>query len=329
MEPREAIVARRMAEYLRMMLVALGLVAVVGFVAGCGGGASSSEGTDAAEQTEQAEEAEPEEAEPEEQVVTLDGLSLTVPSAWEVKDADNGDKQIYSDEGLLQISSAAEFSSSDAVSLTELYHSFATGMEKSGAVVKGEPEVSSLRNAVVFRADLELPEQGYEGTFEVLFSGNKLHLVMFALPKDASKENFDEMLAVLDSATLKKNEEPVLAIDNGAPAEEEDTTSSAEEPKEEATQEESERPDDEISEEFKAAMDSYEAFFDEYVEFMKRYKENPSDLELLTEASDMMVREADMIEEFDAWEEKDLTDAEMAYYLEVHSRIYKKLAEVL
>jgi hypothetical protein len=76
-------------------------------------------------------------------------------------------------------------------------------------------------------------------------------------------------------------------------------------------------------------MDSYEAFFDEYVDFMQRYRDNPTDLELLTQLSDMLARESEMLEEFEAWEDNDLTDAELAYYLEVHSRIYAKLLQAM
>ena len=35
-----------------------------------------------------------------------------------------------------------------------------------------------------------------------------------------------------------------------------------------------------------------------------------------------------MMAKFEAWEDEDLTDAELAYYLEVQSRVYAKLAEV-
>ena len=43
-----------------------------------------------------------------------------------------------------------------------------------------------------------------------------------------------------------------------------------------------------IRPEFKEAMDSYEAFYTEYCEFMKEYNENPSDLALLAKYSDMI-----------------------------------------
>lgn len=87
--------------------------------------------------------------------------------------------------------------------------------------------------------------------------------------------------------------------------------------------------DDSISPEFQAAMDSYEAFFNEYADFMKRYEDNPTDAELLAEMGDMFKREGEMLKEFDAWERDDLNTAELAYYLEVQGRIYAKLAEAL
>ena len=45
---------------------------------------------------------------------------------------------------------------------------------------------------------------------------------------------------------------------------------------------------DDLDPEFKEMMDSYEAFFDEYIAFMEKYKENPTDMSLLSELSDML-----------------------------------------
>lgn len=85
----------------------------------------------------------------------------------------------------------------------------------------------------------------------------------------------------------------------------------------------------EISADFKATMDSYEEFFDEYVDFMKKYKENPTDTTLLTESADMLTKEAEMMREIEAMDQSEMTTAEAAYYLEVTSRIYAKLANVI
>lgn len=80
--------------------------------------------------------------------------------------------------------------------------------------------------------------------------------------------------------------------------------------------------------EFKEAMDSYEAFYDEYCEIVKKYTENPSDMELLADYTDMMSKSAEMAEKFDAWENSDMNSAELKYYLEVNNRVTKKLLEV-
>lgn len=89
------------------------------------------------------------------------------------------------------------------------------------------------------------------------------------------------------------------------------------------------RAETDISPEFKATMDSYEEFFDEYVEFMQKYKENPSDTTLLMEMSGMMTKEAEMLKQLDEMDENEMTTAEAAYYLEVTARINEKLASVL
>lgn len=80
--------------------------------------------------------------------------------------------------------------------------------------------------------------------------------------------------------------------------------------------------------EFKEAMDSYEAFYDEYCAFMEQYNENPTDLTLIGKYADMLTRLSEMNEKFEAWEDEDLNDAELKYYLEMHSRIFAKLADV-
>lgn len=84
-----------------------------------------------------------------------------------------------------------------------------------------------------------------------------------------------------------------------------------------------------IRPEFKAAMDDYEEFYDEYCDFMKKYKENPTDLKLAKEYIDMVAKLEEMQESFDKWEDNDLNDAELKYYIDVTARIEKKLIDVM
>lgn len=81
-----------------------------------------------------------------------------------------------------------------------------------------------------------------------------------------------------------------------------------------------------LRKEFKDAMDSYEAFYDEYCTFLKKYKANPTDLSLLSQYVTMMQKLADMDALFNKWETSDLNDAEIKYFLEVQARVLKKLA---
>ena len=80
--------------------------------------------------------------------------------------------------------------------------------------------------------------------------------------------------------------------------------------------------------EFKAAMDSYETFFNDYCDFMIEYEKNPTDLGLLAKMPGMLADLAEMEKAFAAWEDDDLSNAELTYYIEVQGRVTKKLVDV-
>lgn len=80
--------------------------------------------------------------------------------------------------------------------------------------------------------------------------------------------------------------------------------------------------------EFKEAMDSYEAFYDKYCDVIKKYTKNPTDTHLLAEYTEMLTKSAEMTEKFEAWEDNELNNAELKYYLDVNNRIMQKLLEV-
>lgn len=82
-----------------------------------------------------------------------------------------------------------------------------------------------------------------------------------------------------------------------------------------------------IRTEFKEAMDSYEAFFDEYCEFMKKYNESDDTTSLLADYASYMVKYTDTMQKMNNISEDELTDAEVAYYSEVSARISAKLIE--
>lgn len=83
-----------------------------------------------------------------------------------------------------------------------------------------------------------------------------------------------------------------------------------------------------IDPEFKAAMTAYENFMNDYVAFMKKYQNNPNDLSLVLDYAKFAADYLTFCNEFAEWENEDLNDEEMAYYLDVQVRVNKKLLEV-
>ena len=74
-------------------------------------------------------------------------------------------------------------------------------------------------------------------------------------------------------------------------------------------------------------MDSYEAFMNEYCDFMEKYSKNPTDAGLMADYMSYMQKYDDFTKKFDQWGGEDLNDAELAYYMEVQTRVYDRLAE--
>ncbi len=80
--------------------------------------------------------------------------------------------------------------------------------------------------------------------------------------------------------------------------------------------------------EFKVAMDSYEEFFDEYCEFMKKYSKSDNITSMLTDYMEYMTKYADTMKKLDEIGEEELNSVELKYYTEVVGRITQKLVEV-
>ena len=79
-----------------------------------------------------------------------------------------------------------------------------------------------------------------------------------------------------------------------------------------------------VSAEFKNTMDEYEAFFDDYVEFMQMYKES-NDVAMMGKYAEMMNQYVVSMQALENMDTESMTVAEQAYYIEVMSRISQKL----
>lgn len=85
----------------------------------------------------------------------------------------------------------------------------------------------------------------------------------------------------------------------------------------------------EIRPEFKAAMDAYETFYDEYCDIMKKFQENPTDMTILSQYGDLMAKASEVDQAFAKWEAEEMNSAELEYYLEVYNRVMKKMADIM
>ena len=81
---------------------------------------------------------------------------------------------------------------------------------------------------------------------------------------------------------------------------------------------------------FKEEMDAYEAFYDEYIDFMKKYYSGGSvNLgDMLNDYNKMIEKEMEWAEKIDAVDESTLSPADDAYFLMVTLRIEEKLLSI-
>lgn len=141
--------------------------------------------------------------------VTSNGLTISVPSEWDVKDADRG-KYVYPDcGGLLYLMTNGEMDNT-STSCAEYYEKFMQGTKEATPV--SEPSEVSVGDAKAIRTevDFEANDDIQHGYIEVIFSGFDVYSVVFIMPKDAYEENADSMLDILNGISLDSPQGPTF-----------------------------------------------------------------------------------------------------------------------
>lgn len=194
------------------------------------------------------------------------------------------------------------------------------GMAKVRLIVNGENGVyvdvqdeEDMKNFVVTRQSVA-PNTELKKEYEIKEDGSESQHYI----KDTSIEEIELYVTRLD--------DKYIASDDVIEDVETRTT-----PKAAAASEETEEAQGEsaIRPEFKAAMDAYEEFYDEYCDLMSQYTKNPTDFSLLTKYGNMLSKMTEIDAAFEKWNDADMTTAEAAYYLEVNGRVLQKLAKVM
>ena len=153
----------------------------------------------------------------------------------------------------------------------------------------------------------------------------------YTIPEKETQTTTERTISTTELTTERKTEEAFAKTeDSGMLNDSAEESESGESESGESESEESESGDGSsgIRPDFKEMMDSYEAFMDEYVEFMKRMSEDPGDLDILSDYADIMIKYADWGKKIEALDESEMSSEEAAYYTEVTLRVSQKLLEV-
>lgn len=149
--------------------------------------------------------------------------------------------------------------------------------------------------------------------------GSDIYRRWSAVSSEFFADNYDV------DAILKEYEEKQSAEDNDSDKEESneaDTSKGAEvTDKEDASTE--------VTPELKAFLDEYEAFFDEYIEFMKKYNSSGDTVSLMSDYLQMLEKYTSFTEAVEKYDSDEMSDADRAYYIEVTTRVSKKLLEAV
>ncbi|MBE5854782.1 MAG: hypothetical protein E7297_05375 [Lachnospiraceae bacterium] len=84
-----------------------------------------------------------------------------------------------------------------------------------------------------------------------------------------------------------------------------------------------------VDKDLKNFLDEYEKYVDKYCDFMKKYYENPGDLTLLADYSDMVNQLSEYETALEKYDSSTMSTEDAAYYLEVTTRCTNKMANVL
>ena len=160
-------------------------------------------------------------------------------------------------------------------------------------------------------------ENGYKLTVE--YKGGNTMYIYIKVPEKTTTESS------VETSTDTSNE--VAETPTQTPKEEKKT--SASEQTSSSTDTKKSTTTNGISKEFKDFMDSYEECMNEYVEFMKKYNANSSDMTLITQYGKMLQKYTEYADKFEKYDDDhEMTKEETQYYIDVQTRVNKKLLEV-
>ncbi len=82
-----------------------------------------------------------------------------------------------------------------------------------------------------------------------------------------------------------------------------------------------------VDPDLKAFLDEYEKVMDEYCKFMKKYNNSSDQASMMMDYLNYLDKYSEMVEKLNEWDQNEMSDADLKYYLDVTNRVSKKLID--
>ena len=238
------------------------------------------------------------------EVATPAYLSVDIPGVDAVFSMEGA--EVYNDNGIRIVSKGVY---ADPSEYSDDLHILVFAENTSGKTLDIDDVYDSLsvnEYMTAYSFYTTIMEDGTCAMIDICLQGYGLEDINITEPSEIQSVEFS---IIIRDQNYKKIDEATILIEAAEEVEAEEDNSEV----------------DGIRPEFKETMDSYEAFFDEYVVFMQEYKEADDVMAMLGDYTDMMVRYAEAMSALEQLGEEELSEEETIYYAEVMSRITKKL----
>lgn len=242
---------------------------------------------------------------------TVSGLSIPLPFYWNKYDEDHAYFAELS-ESEERISALYIYPSNAQCShdtfrseASALWDLFADSYEATETLI--EPSLVTIGNLDLIKGQLRLNVNGIKGTANIVIINNPNIDVIEILQFETDNTIFNysaDFEKTIQNITVSDSAE----FDIGRTKNSTTNSSFAS-----------------VTPELKAFLDSYEAFMDQYIVFMQKYENSNDTYAMLSDYLDMLQQYADFAEKIEQYNTEKLSAVDSAYYLEVTTRVAKKL----
>jgi hypothetical protein len=218
--------------------------------------------------------------------------------------------------------------------------------EKMGEIIEGITDVDDLLTSKKYTDGVK-PQESIGNTYHYDISDGTYNarvyeswaydlstggmMITLLIDLDPNYKNSEEYLDIIRNAVPEWQTTSKASADSASTSEKDTNNSknSASNSSESKDSESKAGNSGGVDPELKAFLDSYEDFVDEYVEFMKKYQDDPSNaISMLSEYANIMQKYTDFAEKINKYDSNNLSTEDYKYYIEVTSRCAQKMLDI-